>query len=98
MEEVKVKKTRKKKVPSLLDSLQCATLSGKSSASKPVVGGEVIVVRKQVNGVNEEVARINPAALDTFAADNKLDARACQLCVGKSHLVHNGYTFLMETC
>ena len=101
MDEVKVKKTRKKRTPSLLDSLKNETATVTSSATKPVSGGEVIVVRKigASGGSGEEHSRINPAALKTFAADNKLDYNACETCVSKgTHVNHNGFTFEKVGC
>lgn len=89
MDEVKIKKTRKKKV-SLVDSLISETVCATTSASKPVCGGEEIVVRH--NG--EVIASVNPNAIATFAAEHKLDANACEVCVSKGpHVNHNGYTF-----
>lgn len=90
MDEVKIKKTRKKKVP-LIASLISETTGVNSSATKPVCGGEEVVVRK-ISG--EVIASVNPNAIATFAAEHKLDANACEVCVSKGpHVNHNGYTF-----
>lgn len=74
-----------------MSKMKSETKKTRKKTASPVSNTPVLVIR-EVSG--EEVARINPNAINVFASEYSLDLRACEACAEKGpHVNHNGFTF-----